>query len=718
MNSDDILQESLSREKRSGKMQRRDFVKLTGAGLGGLYIYLLMGSSCKRLSGENKRRELPSDYNAFMQIAEDGTVTCLTGKIEMGQGIITSLAQMMADQLGVAFEKVKMVMGDTDLSPYDEGTWGSLSTREFGPSMLKAADEARAALFALAAEKLKTSAQNLTVNDGVIIRKDRPDTSVSYGELVKGKRIEKYIDPKTILSKPGEHTYMGKAFKRADAFEKVTGKALYAGDYRKPGMMYAAILRPSSHAATLTNADTSAAKKVEGVIVIEDPSITAILHPDPETAASALKLVKASYSFNEKKVDDLSIFDYLLKAKSGRNVLEEEGNPETAVKDANDVVDSTFYNSYVAHSPMETHSALAWMEGEKLTAVVSTQSPFGVQERISRELKLPLEKVRVITPFLGGGFGGKAPANQAIEAARLAILSGKPVMVHWSREEEFFYDTFRPAAVVRIISSLDEGQKLRSWDYKVYFAGSRGTERVYDIPNFRTTEFSSDEVHPFATGAWRAPGNNTNTFARESQVDILASRTGTDPLHFRLNNLKDERMIAVLKAVADIFGYTPSKTPSGRGFGIACGFDAGSYVAHMAEVKVNKQSGEVKVVRVACAQEMGFCVNPLGATLQMEGCIMMGMGYALSEEILFKGGVVNTTNYSNYKLPLFSDMPEIRTKILDNNGPMQGGGEPAIICMGAVIANAIFDATGARLYHLPMTPARVLEALSKVSVTN
>jgi CO/xanthine dehydrogenase Mo-binding subunit len=206
-----------------------------------------------------------------------------------------------------------------------------------------------------------------------------------------------------------------------------------------------------------------------------------------------------------------------------------------------------------------------------------------------------------------------------------------------------------------------------------------------------------------------------NTYARESQIEILASRAGIDPLEFRLKNLKDERLIAVLKAASDKFGWTPAKGPSGRGFGIACGSDVGTYVAVIAEVKVNKETGHVQVVRVACAQDMGLCVNPQGATIQMEGCITMGMGYALTEEVQFSGGKVHNENFYSYELPRFSWVPKIDTIILDRqNQPPQGGGEPAIICMGGVIANAIFDASGARMFQIPMTPERLLDALKKV----
>jgi nicotinate dehydrogenase subunit B len=298
-------------------------------------------------------------------------------------------------------------------------------------------------------------------------------------------------------------------------------------------------------------------------------------------------------------------------------------------------------------------------------------------------------------------------------------LSGKPVMVIWTRDEEFFYDNFHSAAVVKIKSGIDKEGMIKLWDYHVYYAGTRGAETIYDVPNNKTTDYSRNRdappVHPFSTGPWRAPNANTNTFAREVQIDIMASAAGIDPLEFRLKNLKDEKMTECLKAVAEKFGYVPGKSPSGRGIGVACGTDAGTWVAHMAEVKVDRSTGKVTVVRIACSQDMGLCVNPEGATIQMEGCLMMALGYTLSEEVIFEGGKIIDRGFDTYEIPKFSWLPKIDTVILDRKDKApQGGGEPAIVAVGAVIASAIYDATGARLYRMPMTPARVLEALKKV----
>lgn len=711
------VNEKDSQYGKSSGMERRDFLKLLG---GGLFIFLRPWNPVELFGlPAEQARNLPKDYNAFLRIGEDGTVTCFTGKIEMGQGIITSLPQMMADELNVPLEKVKMVMGDTDLCPYDQGTWGSMSTRIFGPSMRAAAAEARGVLVDLASKQLGVPASQLEVKDGMITDTKNPSKSVSYASLTKGKKIEKFLDVKPSVEDYTKFTFVGKSYIHSDAVLKVTGQAKYAGDLKIPGMVFARILRPPSHGATLKSADTSVAEKIAGTSIVKEGDLVAVLNENKDKADEALAKIKAEYTFNELKVNDKTLYDRMLKADSTTNVIKTAGDIASGRNLSDKVFDSEYHDPYLAHTAIETHTALAQLEGDKMTVWASTQSPFGLRDGISRELGFPIEKVRVIAPFVGGGFGGKGEFRQGIEAARLAKLSGKPVMLVWSRDEEFFLDTFHPAGVVKVKSGIDKTGMIKFWDYQLYYSGSRGADAIYDIPNVNITHYGqkdgAEQIHPFGTGAWRAPNNNTNTFAREVQIDIMAAAAGIDPLEFRLKNLKDEKMIACLKAVATKFGYTPGKLPSGRGVGIALGTDAGTWVAHMAEVKVDKATGKVQVVRIACAQDMGLCVNPQGAKIQMEGCIMMGLGYTLSEEVLFEGGNIGNRGFDTYTIPHFTWLPKIDTVILERNDkPPQGGGEPAIIAIGAVVSNAIFDATGARLFRLPMTPERVLEALKKV----
>jgi isoquinoline 1-oxidoreductase len=701
---------------------RRQFLQRLG---GGIIVCFTIPDALSLQERERRRGmgfALPEDFNAFLSIGGDGRVSGFTGKVEYGQGIITSLAEELAEELDVPLQSVDMVLGDTEFCPPDMGTFGSMSTRIFGPALRAAAAEARAVLLELAAEKLQVTEDRLKTKAGVVYEVGG-QRSVSYGELAKGRKILRHVKD-AALKAPPDFTLIGRPASRRDAAAKVTGQAIYTGDVRVPGLLHARIVRPPVHGATFIHADTSGVHDIEGAQVVEDGDLVAVLHPDPDLAEKALAQINAQYERPEPSVDDKTIFDHLLKVAPQGQTLAEGGNLAEGRNAARYVLEQTYLNSYVSHAPIETHTALAMIEGSSLTLWASTQTPFALKEAAASLLGLPAQNVRVITPFIGGAFGGKSNNQQALEAARLAKLTGKPIQVVWTRAEEFFYDTFRPAALVKIQAGVTEFGQITFWDYGVYYAGERGAAQFYDIANHRTVSYGSGWVaapgsHPFATGPWRAPGNNTSTFARESHIDMLAAKVGMDPVEFRLRNLKDERMQRVLQAVANRFGWSPAKAPrqrGRRGFGVACGVDAGTYVAHMAEVEVNEKTGGVAVQRVVCAQQMGLCVNPEGAQLQMEGAITMGLGYALSEEVRFKGGEILHTNFDTYTIPRFSWLPRIETVILDaKDAPAQGGGEPPIICMGGLIANAIFDATGARLLQLPMTPERVKEALTKVA---
>lgn len=711
MNDQDYLDKDFTDLLTRTPLNRRQFIKRFG---GGIIIFFTVGDAAALLQ-QRRRQGYPSDFNAYLRIGADGRVTCLVGKIEMGQGVITSLAMQLADELDVSLESVDMLMGDTDRCPWDMGTFGSLSTRQFSPYLRQAAAEARSVLKELAAEQLKKPVDQLQTKNGFVIEKSNGNNKISYAQLTAGKIIERHLDQKPAPKKPAEFNIVGKPVFRRDAVEKVSGEAKFAGDIHFPDMLYAKILRPPAHGATLKSVDTSLAEKIPGVQIIQDGDLIAVLHKYPDEAEKALNQVKAQFDVPEATVDDKTIFDHLLKVAADGEVVDQGGSIETGEKTAAMVIECKYLNSYVAHAPIEPHTAVAKIEGDKITVWASTQAPFRAKDEIAQVLDFAPENVRIITPFVGGGFGGKTRNQQAVEAARLAKLVGKPIMVAWTRQEEFFYDTFRPAAVVKIKSGLSEAGAPVLWNYDVYFAGERGSQHFYNIPHHRTTAYGGwsgrDSAHPFGVGAWRAPANNTNTFARESQIDMMAEKAGMDPVEFRLKYLKEEKIRGVLKAAADKFGWTPAKTPSGRGFGVSCGIDAGTFVAHIAEVAVDKNSGQVQVKRVICAQDMGLVVNPEGAKIQMEGCITMGLGYALTEDIHFKGGQIFETNFDTYELPRFSWLPKIETVLIDSKEAPQGGGEPAIICMGGVIANAIYDAIGVRLFQLPMTPERIKAVL-------
>lgn len=705
------------------EMDRREFFRKIG---GGLIISFSLGG-LPALAGTKGRGE--DEVNAYLRIAEDGRVALYTGKIEMGQGPITSLPMMLADELDVRLEDVDIIMGDTDLTPYDNGTFGSLTTRQYGQIMRNAAAKARAILLEMAASELAVEVEDLQVKEGIVSLGSDPAKKISYGDLTKGKKIMKTIEETVDLKKPSEFTYMGTSRLHVDAVDKVTGRAKYSGDIKLPGMMYARIVRPPSLGAKLISIDTSRAEKIEGTEIVREGDFIAVLHPSQDLADVALARVDAEFEEEQLDVDHENVYDYLVRSVDNSRELASAGNPEQGMQGAAKVIESEYQDPYLAHAPIENHTATAWFEDDRLIMYASSQTPFPTKEDIADALDIPQEKVHLKQVFVGGGFGGKIYNPQAIEAARLAKLSGKPVQLVYTRQEEFMYDRLRPAAVVKVKSGVDEKGKMVHWDYNLYMGGTRGATHFYDVPNHRTTyhmvkrstrenypTYNGEWPHPFYTGAWRGPSNNTNTWARESQVEMMAAAAGKDALQFRLDHLEgDPKMAHVLRIGAEKFGWTPAVGPSGRGYGIACGIDAGTWLAVFAEVKVDRSTGHIQVIRTVVSQDMGLVVNPQGAIIQAEGGLIMGLGYALGEEIRFQGRKMLDRNFDTYTLPKISWTPEIDVVFADKqHEPPQGGGEPSVVGIGGAVANAVFDATGARLYRLPMTPERVLAALEKV----
>jgi len=441
-------------------LSRRDFlVSVAGSGL--LVLFRLDPLLAQEPAHLPTRQGYPTDFNAYLRIGQDGRTTCFAGKVELGQGAMTSLAQLVAEELDVSFDSIDMVLGDTDLCPWDMGTFGSLTIRQFGPVLRGAAAEARAVLLQLAAERLQLPLEQLAAKAGAISDARDRGRRVTYAQLVQGKRLKRHLE-KVPVKPVSAFVVVGKPAARKDALTKVTGKAKYAGDIGLPGTLHGRIVRPPAHEATLKDVDTSAAEKITGASIVRDGDLVAVLHKHPDVAEQALALVKAEFDRPVPTVDEKTIFDHLLKAAPQGQVVGESGSLEEGERLAATLFDLTYLNGYVSHATMETHSAVAKIENGKATVWVSTQAPFMVKTQVAQALGFTLQNVRIVTPYVGGGFGGKTLARQAVEAARLAKIVGKPVQVVWDRTEEFFYDTFRPAAVVKIRSPLGRGARPRS----------------------------------------------------------------------------------------------------------------------------------------------------------------------------------------------------------------------------------------------------------------
>ncbi len=710
MGTDKIMDPFFGETEKPVMYDRRKFLKNLGGGI--VVVFCIGDLSMPEAYGQSSPAE-DLNFNAYLRVKENGRVDCYTGKIEMGQGVITSLAMVLAEELGVSVYDIDMVMGDTELCPYDAGTWGSLTTRFADPPIRAAAAEAREVLLDLAAERFAVPKSRLEVKEGTIYVKDNPAKKISYAELTKGQKIVKSLEQKPEIKKAKDFKIVGKPLFKLDAESKVTGKAKYTGDLKLPGMVYASVVRPEALGSKKLEVDATKLKNYAGAEMIEHEDLVAVIHADPEISKKAADSIVVKWKEPEAKADQESIFKYLEENIKQNKVFEEAGNLQLGREQSEKIAEATYQDGYKAHAAMETHAATCFFEGDKLTMWASTQSPFGTRKQVAEALGMTEDKVHIKQIFLGGGFGGKSFNSQAIEAAIIAKKCRKPVQLVFSRKEEFLYDRFRTAALVKTVAGVTKG-KLNYWEFDIYSAGTRGTDNFYNIPHFRTRNFNQDGIHQLGTGAWRAPGNNTTTFARESHIDVIAHAAGIDPMTFRLNNIKSADMIATLNLAAKTFGWGKTKKPN-HGYGIALGQDAGTLVAMIAEVRVDKSTGVVQPIRIVCAQDMGQVVNPQGAILQTEGGITMGLGYALSEEVEFKGADVKTNNFNNYEITRFSKTPPIECVFMDKmDAKPQGGGEPAIICVGGAIANAVFDACGARVNRMPITPERVLEAMKPV----
>jgi nicotinate dehydrogenase subunit B len=455
----------------TGELSRREFWRLTGGGLFVLFrTELVRAQEPAQIRG---REATPTDFNAFLKIGEDGRVQCLVGKVELGQGAMTSLAQVIAEELDVAYDSVDVVMGDTDLCPYDMGTFGSMTTPLLTPVVRRAGAEARAVLLAMAAERLGAPVERLRVKNGVVTDPSKAGASVSYGRLVEGRRIEKHLANIPVKS-VAAFQVIGQSPRRKDALDKVTGKAMYAGDQLPAGLLHARLLRPPAHGAKCRSVDTSAAEQALGVRVVKDGDLVAVLHERPDVAAAALAKVKAEFDSQPALPDHATIFEHLLKTAPQPRVVAQSGDLAEGEKLASAIIEQTYLHGYGAHASIETHAATALVEDGKLTVWASTQAPFMVKNQVARGAGFPADKVRVISRYVGGGFGGKTEAAQAVEAARLTKITGRPVQVVWNRQEEFFYDHFRPAAVIKVRSGMTAGGKITLWDARIIGAGEGG----------------------------------------------------------------------------------------------------------------------------------------------------------------------------------------------------------------------------------------------------
>ncbi|MGA2030733.1 MAG: molybdopterin cofactor-binding domain-containing protein [Thermoguttaceae bacterium] len=686
-------------------LSRRDFVQVLGAGLlitvsGEIALAQRRGG---RGGGGGFGGRGPANVAARLHIDRDGSITVMTGKVEAGQGSRAEITQAAAEELRLDPARIRLIMADTALTPDDGVTAGSRSTPATVPSVRSGAAAARELLLDLAAQRWKVDRATLRVRDGAIAH-EASNRTITYAELAQAedfaKTLARPIGGNVAVTPVNEWKVLGTSLPRPNRRDIVTGAHRYPSDVIRPGMLYGKILRPPAFGATLVSIDLAPARSMVGVAVMREGSLVGCAAPTGLEAQRAVEaLVKTAKWQTKPQVSSKDLFSHLRSSAEGSLAAALEAD----LARAKTVLHESYEIAYIQHAPMEPRAAVAEWQGDKLTVWTGTQNPFGVRGELAAALDVPGEKVRVIVPDTGGGFGGKHSGEAAVEAARLARAAGRPVCLRWSREEEFTWAYFRPAALIEIRAGLDAAGALVAWDFINVNAGGSGIESPYAIARNKSRSLRADA--PLRQGSYRALAATASHFARESFMDELAHAAGADPLAFRLAHLKNDRLRAVLEKAAKEFAWAERRRQpaANLGVGLACGTEKGSYVATCAEVEVDRNSGAIRVRRVCQAFECGAVLNPGNLVAQNQGCVMMGLGGALMEEIRFHDGTILNPHFATYPVPRFKDLPHIDVHLVQRAdlAPL-GAGETPIVGIAPAVANAVFHATGVRIRSMPI----------------
>lgn len=698
--------ESSANKLQHFELDRRTFLRLFG---GGVLVCMTEGSTLAQESGRGfGGHELPKEISAWIHIGADDKVTVFTGKVECGQNIRTSLAQQVAEELRAPFDCITMVMGDTDLVPWDAGTFGSMSTPQMGPRLRTMAAAARQSLVQIAAKKMGCDPASLKVDKGKISSTDGKQ-SFSYGQITKGEKLMTTVSGAVPLMPATDWKVAGTALPKVNGRDFVTGKHQYPSDISLPGMMFGKIVRAPGYNATLESVDTSDAEKIPGVKIVCDGDFIGVVAPDAWTAEQAASKIQAKWNVAPGQPSNSNLFEWL-KTTAAPTHAQAAAASSAQSPENGAPLERRYTVQYIAHAPLEPRAAVAQWENGKLTVWTGTQRPFGVKDELVSAFHIAPDQVRVIQPDMGSGYGGKHSGEAAVEAARLAKAAGKPVRLVWTREEEFTWAYLRPAALMELKAGVGPDGTLLSWEHRTYNAGNPGIGTPYRASSPLTAAPSSKS--PLPQGSYRGLASTANHFARESFMDELAHNSKMDALAFRRKNLSNDRLLAVLNAAAERFKWGAVQSSPTRGFGIACGTDKGDYVATCAEVAIDPATKKIRVVRVVQAWESGAIVNPDGLRNQIMGAIVQGLGGALFEAIRFGNGRLENPYFASYRLPRFADAPKIELVLLDRKDlPSAGAGEIGIVGVAPAIGNAIFAATGTRVRNMPMAPDQAVPGI-------
>ena len=689
-------------------VSRRSFVKMLGGGL--LFAVSIPIPAQERGAGESGRRGGGGFFGsgarnvaARIHLGLDGTITVMSGKVEGGQGARAELTQAAAEELRIPASQIQMVLADTGLTPDDGMTAGSATTPRTVPAVRQGAAAARNLLIEFACSQWKTEPASVAMHDGKVVDASGK-RSIGYADLAKSSQaatlFQEAIPHDVELTAVKEWKVMGTSIPRPNEREFVTGAHQYPSDLVRPGMLYGKILRAPSYGAKLISIDLAPAKAMPGVMVVREGQFVGVAAPTTFLAQKALAAIAGSAKWETVQQPSSSeLFEYLEQNAEGGV----PPNPFAGAAGTGKALHRTYHVPYVQHAPLEPRAALAEWNGGKLVVSTASQNPFGVRRELADAFHLSDENVRVIIPDFGGAFGGKHTGECAVEAARLAQGAGKPVSLRWTREEEFTWAYFRPAAVIKAEATLDAQGKIANWYFININSGPNAVDTPY-VTGEKDCRFVPSKP-PLRHGSYRCLAATANNFAREVFMDELAAAAGSDPLEFRLAHLEDARLRATLQKAAQEFGWRQrsGRKNSNTAIGLACGTEKGSFVAACVEVGLDRASKRINVLEVCQAFECGAIVNPANLLSQVQGAIVMGMGPALREEIRFENGKILNASFAEYRVPRFDDMPKLDIHLMDRPDlPSAGAGEAPILVIAPAIANAIFRATGASVHAMPV----------------
>jgi nicotinate dehydrogenase subunit B len=706
----------------------------------------------------------PDQLDSWLAVAQDGGVTVFTSKVDLGTGTATALGQIVAEELDVPIGKIKMEIGDTTKTVDQGRTSASRTLFKAGPQMRQAAAAARQQLLKLASERLDTPVEQLRVTDGVVSVAGSPGKRVTYGSLIGGKRfnlaikatgegwdieVATGIKPKD----PKDYKIVGTSVPRFDLPPKFTGEFVYVQEVRVPGMLHGRVVRPPVINSAPSSVDEGSIKHIPGVVkVVREGSFLGVVAETEWAAIQAARDLKVTWAPPPAKFPDgeQEMYNYLNTTKSYVERNASKGNAEAALSQASKKIEATYRVPFQMHAMIGPSCAVADVRADSATIWSGSQAPFITRNGVARLLKLPEEKVHFIYREGSGCYGRLEPDDAPEDAALMSRAVGKPVRVQWMRQDENGWEPKGPPQLITIRAGLDAQGKFTAWDYlertlpwtdarlspmlasrqtgllpkEGVFLGGGGAI-PYDVENQKASTLGIPWMlnpNPLRTCNLRAPYGPGRTFATESHIDELASAAGVDPVEFRLRYLggsDNQRVADVLRAAAKQAGWQPRPSPApasggsvASGRGVALSGLSGTVVAQVAEIEVDKTTGKVAVKKITVAHDCGLIVNPNGLRNQIEGNVVQGMSRALLEQVQFDSAGIKNLDWSSYPIVRFEDVPEIDIVLIDHpTMPTLGAGEASTVAVMAVIANAIFDATGVRLREIPLTPERVLAAL-------